>query len=205
MIGRTNCKRGGSGNVTTVTLYSRASGETITATCTGKSTKTAVTNSSGVATFKNLDMGYDWTFTWSTYSKTEKIDQLTEAINLGLPIVIFHCARLDAGSNSNNTSNVTDSTDSSKSFTLTVKDQTSTSMPATYYDNTGVMLYPGHTYQFGGGMATAVCNKLFSSEPSSKSQTTDMIAGNSGYSSYSVSWTCPDDPPSEIWWLTQRD
>jgi len=82
MIGRTNAKRGGSGNVTTVTISSGASGETVTATRTGKS-KTAVTDSNGVATFKNLDMGYDWTFTWSTFSKTEKIDQLSESVTLG--------------------------------------------------------------------------------------------------------------------------
>ena len=83
MIGRTNAKRGGSGNVTEVTISSGASGQTVTASRTGKS-KTATTDANGVATFRNLDMGYNWTFTWGAFSKTEKIDQLNESVYLGL-------------------------------------------------------------------------------------------------------------------------
>ena len=97
MIGRTNCKRGGSGNVTEVTLTGQGAGETVTATCTGKPTKTATTNASGVATFKNLDMGYNWTFAWSTFSKTEKIDQLSESVTLGA-ITVHWYTKHDAGS-----------------------------------------------------------------------------------------------------------
>ena len=48
-----------------------------------------------MATFRNLDMGYDWTFTWSTFSKTEKIDQLTESITLGAITYTVYGKRYD--------------------------------------------------------------------------------------------------------------
>ena len=82
MIGRTNAEIPGSDNVTTVTLTSGTSGVTITATGGGM-TRTAVTDSNGQAVFKHLLMGYDWTFTDGTNSKTERIDQLSESILLG--------------------------------------------------------------------------------------------------------------------------
>jgi len=88
IIGRTNAEIPGSDNVTTVHYPTATAGITVTASKTG-TTKTAVTDSSGVATFKHLELGYTWTFTDGTDTVTKYLGELTEDIYFAIDVEIF--------------------------------------------------------------------------------------------------------------------
>lgn len=189
MIGRTNAKRGGSGNVTTVTLTPATQGATVTASRTGK-TKTAVTDANGVATFKNLDMGYEWTFSWSTFSKTEKIDQLTESITLGSEIYEIY-AQCYQGYNTD----------------VTVKDSNNTTI-ATYVIPPGtsgtvkigdLAMIPNQTYTLHASCSGIMWMYIYIYKDSngSWSEIANNTAGTSGSVGLDCSFT-PDDSTTKF-------
>ena len=84
MIGRTNAVVGGSTNVVYVQLNYATAGITITATSSGLPTKTADTDATGKATFRNLKVG---TYTFTTAggaTVAETIDALVENIAISV-------------------------------------------------------------------------------------------------------------------------
>jgi len=88
MIGRTNAEIPGSDNITYVHYPTATSGITVTASKTG-TTKTAITDANGIATFKHLELGYTWTFTAGSYSATEYLGDLIEDVEFLIAVEIY--------------------------------------------------------------------------------------------------------------------
>lgn len=114
-------------------------------------------------------------------------------------MVTFHCCRLGGyGITSNLNVNVSDGS----KIILTYNDPSDYPNPPTYYVNDPVEVTPGLTYTFPGGMSW-YSQALFTVEATSWSQTEGRIA--QGSSNNPVSWTCPANPPTDLWFIGERD
>ena len=113
-------------------------------------------------------------------------------------MITFHCCRF-GGYGTTTTANVTVSDGST--IVLTVNDPTGYPNPPTYYVNDPVAVTPGLTYTFPGGMSW-VNKRLYSVEATSISQTEGLIQSGT---SVQMDWICPDNPPTDIWFLGERD
>jgi len=203
MIGRTNAEIPGSDNVTTVHYPTATAGITVTASKTG-TTKTALTDSDGIATFKHLELGYDWTFTAGSYSTTKYLGDLSVDVYFRVTIQIL--AVTAEGNVGTGTAKITDTNDVPYT-TINVVGQ-SAGYPIDSWGITDVEFEPGKTYRFRSSTMNTMPEfiGLYYTPPASGRDTTNAVVYWRGYMypDY-VDWTCPENPPATMYYYDSSD
>ena len=192
-------------NISKATVSTTNTASTITASRSGYSSVTAPV-SSGTAVFYDLAAG-EWTFSDGTDSSTGTVVAGSEiSINIGITPTTFHSAKMDATEGSIIQINVySEQTSSSALFSLNVLCHSNTTQCPTTFSDTVIQLTPGQDYYFGGGMGTAEWNAWYDVQPTTVKQSENCIGGTYTYTSSRGKYTCPNTPPTDIWYCVKPD